>query len=180
MRRPNRPAVQEVHDTRRFYHRFLGSFSEPIERLVVCSPYFRLLPRPFDNVLQFCVHQQRRGVGQIEIITRPPGADELALTQDLAQELEGIGVDLFVRVKPYLHAKLYHFEYPKGFFRTFVGSANFTKGGLERNYEIVAEIEGVGDRSPCHTAIARLQGPGAMPYRLWVIHGCPGGGKETA
>lgn len=175
MRRSSRPAVQDVHATRQFYQRFLGSFSEPIARLVVCSPFFHALPQPFENVLQFCVSQQRRGVQQIEIITRPPGADSQAMTQDVAQELERIGVDLFVRVQPYLHAKLYHFDYTRGFFRTFVGSANFTKGGLQRNYEIVAEIEGVGNRSPCHRAIAQLQGPGALPYRMWIHHGCPGG-----
>ena len=147
-------ALKEVHYTRSFHQQFRASLSERIERLVICSPYFGVLPSPFNSVLEFCVIQQRRGVQRLEIITRPPGADETALTTGVAKELAKMGVDLYVRVSPYLHAKFYHFDFTHGFFRSFVGSSNFTMGGLSRNYELMAELEGVGMVSPCHREIA--------------------------
>ena len=172
--------VRQIYETRSFHRRFLASLSDPIDRLVICSPYFGALPPPFKDVLQFCIEQQRRGVHTVEIITRPPGAPDAAMSTTMAGDLARSGVDLFVRVQPYLHAKFYHFEYSSGTFRSFVGSSNFTKGGLERNYEVVAEIEGVGANSPCHTAIAKMQGPGVLPYTVWVGRGCPGGAEERA
>ena len=88
-------------------------------------------------------------------------------------------VEVVVKVSPYLHAKLYHIEYRKGYFRSFVGSSNFTLGGLKRNHELVAEVEGVGENSPCHREIRRLVGGGAMSYTTWMAREMPRGMEEA-
>ena len=175
-----RATFQDVHYTRSFQQRFLASLSEQIDRIVICSPYFGRLPAPFNDLLQFCIYQQRRNVKNIQIITRPPGSDNTALTGTMAREVARLGVEIFVRVNPYLHAKFYHFDYDSGYFRSFIGSSNFTLGGFRRNYELVAEIEGVGKKSPCHREIERAQNKGAIPYHSWIARGCPGGREEIS
>jgi hypothetical protein len=101
------------------------------------------------------------------------------MTVDTARQLDALGVLFFIRTTPYLHAKMYHIEYSKGYFRSFVGSANFTLGGLEKNHELVAELEGVGV-SPCHRELARMtSGHGAMTFPAWVQRQEPAGAGET-
>jgi phosphatidylserine/phosphatidylglycerophosphate/cardiolipin synthase-like enzyme len=118
-------------------------------------------------------------VKSIQIITRPPGSDENALSIEIAKKLAAEGVEIFIRTNPYLHAKFYHFDYTRGFYRSFIGSSNFTIGGFVRNHELVAEVEGVGTHSPCHREIARMRDQGAMPYNVWVLHALPRGNEET-
>ncbi|WP_085217868.1 phospholipase D family protein [Allosphingosinicella indica] len=177
--RKNRVTFQEVYATREFYRRFVSSLSESIERITICSPYFHLLPKPFDNIIKFCGFLQRRGIGEIVIITRPPGVDSAAMSLDTARRLDADGISFFIRANPYLHAKMYHIEYSKGHFRSFVGSANFTIGGLERNHEVMAELEGVGPASPCERELARMTGNGALTFPAWVHRHKPAGAGET-
>jgi phosphatidylserine/phosphatidylglycerophosphate/cardiolipin synthase-like enzyme len=171
---------QEIYTTRRFFNRFLSSLTDEIDTLTICSPFFNKLPGPFPDVVQFCRFLQKRGDASIGIITRPPGADKSSMTVDVAKTLDGMGVELFIRPSPYLHAKFYHFEYSKGYFRSFIGSANFTLGGLQKNHEVVAELEGVGEASPCQRELAVMKGPGALSFPLWNLHNRPSGDQEAA
>lgn len=174
-----RITFQELHHTRAFRQRFISALSDPISSLAICSPFFDRFPKPFENVVGFCRHLQVRGTEQIQVITRPPGCDKSAMSVEVARELASLGVELFIRSQPYHHAKMYHFEYLKGYFRSFVGSANFTMGGFERNYELVAEMEGVGNASPCHRELKRMQETGgALSYHAWVARGQPAGDEE--
>jgi phosphatidylserine/phosphatidylglycerophosphate/cardiolipin synthase-like enzyme len=178
-RKRGRVTFQEVYSTREFYRRFLSSLSDSIASITICSPYFNKLPKPFDDILKFSRFLQQRGAEDIVIITRPPGVDNTALTVEAARHLDALGVRFFIRTTPYLHAKMYHIEYTKGYFRSFVGSANFTLGGLEKNQELVAELEGVGD-SPCHRELARMtSGAGAMTFPVWVQRQQPAGAGEA-
>ena len=172
--------LKNIHFTREFYRRFLISLSEPISEIVICSPYFGKLPKPFDNIVSFCSLQITRGVDVIRVITGPPGADKTAMSIEAAKILAVKGVEIFIRTSPYLHAKLYHIEYRKGYFRSFIGSSNFTLGGLKLNYELVTEMEGVGDNSPCHREIQRLLNTsGSVSYNAWIKNDLPSG-KEGA
>lgn len=177
---PKRIAFKDVLYTKEFYRRFLHSLSEPIKQIVICSPYFDKLPEPFRDVNYFCEFQKRKGVDSIQVITRPPGRGTSSLSVDAAKRLLINDVELFVFRKPYLHAKLYHLEYRRGHFRSFVGSSNFTIGGLKRNHELVAEMEGVGNNSPCHREIQRmLHTGGATSYSAWLANNMPGELEET-
>lgn len=169
-----RPSFRDVYFTKDFYRRLLISLSEPIRELVICTPYVGRLPKPWSDIYSFCLFQKRRGVDVIRLITRAPGTDREALTVETARQLAAAGVELAIRTTPFLHAKLYHLEYRQGYFRTFIGSANFTIGGLRRNHELVAELEGVGDESPFHREIQRLlQGGGALTYHAWMSRQMP-------
>jgi phosphatidylserine/phosphatidylglycerophosphate/cardiolipin synthase-like enzyme len=179
MVKAGRITFQELYYTRTFRNRFISALSDPISSITICSPFFDRLPSPFQNVGQFCRFMQKRGTEKIQIVTRPPGCDKQAMAKDVAKDLNSLGVELFIRPKPYHHAKMYHFEYLKGYFRCFVGSANFTLGGFERNYEIVAEMEGVGEASPCHRELKRMQETGGtLTYQAWVARGQPEGEQE--
>lgn len=171
-------AVRDVHATRAFYRSFLASLSEPIREIVICSPYFGKLPKPFGDIVKFCELQRAKGVDQISVITRPPGGEPTAMSVGQAQRLSINDVDVFVKISPYLHSKLFHIEYRKGYFKSFVGSANFTLGGFSRNHEVVAEMEGVGNNSPCHREITRLLTGGTMSYRAWLEKCMPEGTGE--
>lgn len=177
-KKKSKVTFQEVHYTKSFRKRFITSLSEVIDQVVICSPYFDLLPAPFNTVFDFCIDLKKRGVEDIQIITRPPGSDQTALPIDLAKKLAAEDIEIFIRTKPYLHAKLYHIEYRKGYFRSFVGSSNFTKGGFERNSELMTEMEGVGDGTPCHREIARLRDMGALTWTAWLARGLPAGETE--
>lgn len=174
-----RVTFQNLYHTREFRKRFISSMSPAISHAVICSPFFDKLPHPFGDVLGFCKFLNIRGTSSIHIITRPPGSDPQAMTRETAKLLSAQGVEIFIRATPYLHAKMYHFEYEQGFFRTFVGSANFTMGGFERNHELVTEMEGVGTTSPCHVEIARMAQTGALTYNAWVARGQPEGDKGS-
>ena len=177
----NRVTLHDVHFTRQFYHRFLSSLSDPIREIVICSPYFGKLPAPYSDVVAFCVHQQRRGVESIRVITGPPGKRSTAMPVPVARELVTKKVEVFVYMNPILHAKLYHIEYRKGYFRSFVGSSNFTIGGFENNHELMAEMEGVGLNSPCHREIERmLKSNGTVTYEAWVAKSMPIGKEEES
>lgn len=165
--------------TRNFRNQFISSFSEPIDSILICSPFFDKLPAPFGNIIGFCALMQRRGTEDIQIVTRPPTGSDLTLTTSVAKQLNEMGVKIFVRTKPYLHTKLYHIEYTTGRFKTFIGSANFTSGGFERNTELMAELQGSGNDTACHREIARMRDIGALSYEAWVTKGLPTGNLET-
>lgn len=165
--------------TKQFREQFITSFNEPVDTILLCSPFFDKLPAPFDNILEFCALMQRRGAASIQIVTRPPTGKDSTLGISVAKQLNEMGVRIFVRPRPYFHAKFYHIEYVTGRFKTFVGSANFTTGGFERNYELMAELQGSGNESACHREIARMRDVGAMPYEAWVTKGLPMGNLET-
>ncbi|WP_369059054.1 phospholipase D family protein [Caulobacter sp. 73W] len=171
-----RIVFQELHHTRSFKGQFVAALTEPISSVTICSPFFDHLPAPFKDVIGFCNFMQKRGAQKIQIITRPPGSDRQAMTLEVAKILAAQGVEIFIRANPYLHAKMYHFEYERGHFRSFVGSANFTLGGFERNQELVAEMQGVGDDTACHRELDRMRSMnGAMPFNTWLANGTPTG-----
>ncbi|MDE0028394.1 MAG: phospholipase D-like domain-containing protein [Deltaproteobacteria bacterium] len=172
--------AKDVLYTKEFYRRFLYSLSEPISKLVICSPYFDKMPEPFRDIVYFCEFQRKKGVDVIRVITRPPGHGNSVLSVEAAKRLAVNDVEVFVLTNPFLHAKLYHMEYRKGHFRSFVGSSNFTLGGFRRNHELVAEMEGVGVNSPCHREIERmLNSAGTIRYEAWLAREMPKGAEEA-
>lgn len=174
-----RIVFSDLHLTKNFRQQFAGSFSEPIQTILICSPFFDKLPEPFKDIVSFCALMQRRGTDDIQIVTRPPIGFSGSMTPDTAKLLSEMGVQIFVRARPYFHAKMYHIEYESGRFKTFVGSANFTKGGFERNFELVAELQGSGGGTACHREIATMREKGALTFEAWVNKGSPVGDMET-
>lgn len=170
----------EVYATNKFYSRFLSSLSEGVARVVICSPAFDTLPKPFNDIIGFCHFLQQRDVEKVVIITRPPSCDAAALPQEAARFLDSKGIDIVIRTTPKLNAKLYHLEFKKGWFRSFVGSADFTFSGLETNQEVVAEVEGVGSLAPCQREISKLVSDNdAMSFPIWIHRRQPARAERT-
>lgn len=170
MSKPNKRFLRfnKVHYTRSFRECFFDSLNQEIEKMIICSPYFGNLPPPFKNLLEFCKTQIQRGTKNIQIITGPLNSNNNRLSEKTAIELELEGVNVFIREKPYLHAKLYHFEYSRGYFRSFVGSSNFSNGGFKNNYELVAELIGSGTKTPIQKEIDRLfDSQATLPFKYW-------------
>lgn len=161
--------VNDVHVTKNYKRSFLDAISAGPTRIFLCSPFIGSLPiREYPTVFKFCRFLLRRGVQEIELITRRPGADADHITGDEAKHLASEGVDLKFRLKPHLHAKVYYFEYRFGNFTAFIGSSNFTKGGFDRNHEVMAEINGTGKHTSCHREMERLRGQGTLTYKSWL------------
>ena len=129
-------------------------------------PYIGTLPR-LPSVVEFF----RRGLAQgsaITLVTKPPGTDRGTLDQQSARLIEQLGVSLLVR--PHLHSKVYQFTFPEGDRNAFVGSANLSRGGFERNDETVAHFRTNDENDAVAAELTRLSGPGAVPYSQWLTH----------
>ena len=72
------------------------------------------------------------------IVTRPPGSERETLSLQEAEILVGMGVDLKSANNRHYTLRSISFPFQEGDYTAFVGSANFTIGGFERNDESVA------------------------------------------
>ena len=107
----------------------------------------------------------------LQIVTRPPSTsnDTTTLTKIQAEALSTLGVDLLIRMSPLLHSKVYQFNFREGDRASFVGSANFSRGGLELNDESVAFFQSEGENDRVKAELDRLRGKGTKPYHLWKL-----------
>ncbi|MCY3816782.1 MAG: phospholipase D-like domain-containing protein [Gammaproteobacteria bacterium] len=127
-------------------------------------PYIGTLPG-LPSVVEFF----RRAVSQgtaISLVTKPPGTDRGTLDHHSARLIEQLGVSLMVR--PRLHSKVYQFTFPQGDRNAFVGSANLSAGGFQRNDETVAHFWAKDENDEVEAELSRLSGPGATPYSQWL------------
>ena len=127
-------------------------------------PYIGTLPGLRSSVEFF-----RRAITQgttISLVTQPPGAAGGTLDHDSARLIEQLGVSLLVR--PHLHSKVYQFTFPEGDRNAFVGSANLSAGGFQRNDETVAYFSAKDENDAVEAELSRLTGPGATPYSQWL------------
>lgn len=97
------------------------------------------------------------------------GADQartlLTPEADAISAFEGFNL----MILPRLHSKVYQFVFPEGDRAAFVGSANLTAGGLERNVESVAFFREKADNDAVANEIERIA-HGAHMYPAWKMH----------
>lgn len=141
--------------------------------LVVVSPFvggFKMFP----GVVEFTRYLLRGGDCAFTLVTRPPRKSSVEgwegiITQADAEVMALLGARLVIRPKPLLHSKVYQFSLPSGKIVGFVGSANFSRGGFERNDESVAVFSGTEENLSLSAEIARLMGPGSTDYGDWLL-----------
>lgn len=75
------------------------------------------------------------------------------------------GAEVMIRTK--LHSKVYQFTFSQGDRAAFVGSANLTTGGFERNDETVAFFRGKDDNDAVANELERLEGLGTYELGHW-------------
>ena len=89
------------------------------------------------------------------------------MTQTQAEAIVRLGVDLLIRSSPQLHSKIYYFKFGDGTQTAFVGSANFTMGGFDRNDETMAMLRDSIDNKRVGAELERLSGRGSVSYLNW-------------
>jgi phosphatidylserine/phosphatidylglycerophosphate/cardiolipin synthase-like enzyme len=138
-------------------------------RLRIVSPFLGRIPG-FGKLADFSRHILREEGRELQIVTLPPKEESNARISRIgAEALVNLGVDLQIRKNPPLHSKVYQFTYDDGSKESFLGSANFTKGGFERNDETVAYFTDKDGNRKVESERNRLSGSGAVPLNLWLI-----------
>ena len=163
-----------VLNTRHFRRQFMSSLSREMVALSIVSPFVRPIPG-FDTVGGFFGHLKGR-MPQISItlVTRPPDdRQNNVLSWQEAELIVRLGVSLVIRPSPTLHSKVYYVQYADGDTSSFVGSANFTTGGFERNDESIAFWRRGTSDAEVERELARLTGRGSFNLIQWKIKATP-------
>ena len=171
--RVNVPSVAntvEVLSTRRFRRRFLQSLSREMLWIAIVSPFVTAIPGFSSTYDFFRFLLSRRPELTIDLVTTPPqDGQNGVLSLREAKLIEELGVRLSIRSNPTLHSKVYYVQYLQGDSSSFVGSANFTRGGFESNDETVAYWRRSGADVQVKKEIARLTGGGAYTLSQWMV-----------
>ena len=157
-----------IHSTRKFRTDFLGCISRRPLHLRICSAFVGELPG-FGTLVNFARSLLIDEDVSFSLVTRPPSAtDNGCISEFEAIGLLALGVNLYYRKHPTLHSKVYQFDFREGDRASFVGSANFTKGGLDLNDETVAAFRSKAENDLVKQELDRLFSYGAYPHHQWV------------
>ena len=163
-------SVVEVLSTRYFKTTFIQSLSRHIVRIAIVSPFVTPVPgfqSTYDFFRRLAV---RLPEASMDLVTAPPHDHRNnVLSWQEAQLIAQLGVRLMIRPSPTLHSKVYYVRYQEGDTSSFVGSANFTKGGFESNDETVAFWRRSGPDHQVEKELARLTGPGSFDLNQWAV-----------
>lgn len=160
----------KIFHTRQFKDNFLRCLSRYPCELNIVVPFVGKV-YPWKDVGDFASFLIRREC-RFSLLTRPPESDTATLSWQDAEYLARQGVDLAFRTQPKLHSKIYRFIFREGDRAAFVGSANFTGGGLYNNDETVAFFREKEDNDAVEREINRLASR-CIQYQHWrVIKQC--------
>jgi hypothetical protein len=161
-----------IRSTRPFTQAFFQCIGRHPISLCIVSPYLGDLPG-YKTIPNFARALLKEEGTSFQLVTRPPErrtgmpVEEGCLTRTLAEQLVQLGVDLWVRDEPLLHSKVYQFVFREGDRVSFVGSANFSKGGFEQNDETMAMFREPAHNDAVRAELDRLCGRGSQPYHQW-------------
>jgi phosphatidylserine/phosphatidylglycerophosphate/cardiolipin synthase-like enzyme len=145
---------------------FFGSVAQNPVALTVVAPYIDRLPG-YASAVDFLLQIAARHDIEIQVVTGAPDSGQGTITMADAERLDRNGIDIRIRVNPFVHAKIYYIRYREQGYRAFIGSSNFTMGGFERNDECVAVFAEQRDRPDLERRISNLVMYGAYPLRMW-------------
>ena len=162
------PSV-EVLSTRLFNRRFLGSLSRELDKLTIVSPFVTPIPGFQSTLAFFQFLSTRMPEASLDLVTTPPNdSKDSGLGWHEAALITQLGVGLVIRPSK-LHAKVYYLRFLEGDSSSFVGSANFTKGGFQTNFETVAYWRRSEPDTEVERELSRLTGPGSYNLIQWAI-----------
>lgn len=156
----------EILATRKFRDSFYKHISLCPIRVRIAVPFIGKIPG-FGNIANFARIILKENNVSMELITRPPDTDKATITEAMAEVVVDLGVELLVRQSPPLHSKIYQVTFANGNRAAYVGSANLTDGGFNRNDETMALLMSVDENRKVELELDRLSRYGALPYRLW-------------
>lgn len=157
--------MPSVLHTRRFKEEFLRCVGRKPVQMTFAVPYIGRLPWA-RSIVDFFRHGITVG-STIRLVTSPPDGRGGSLDPTVATIISDLGVDLLVRGN--LHAKVYQFTFREGDRSAFVGSANLSNGGFERNDETVAYFSAKEDNDAVERELERLSGNGSFSLLEWHI-----------
>lgn len=134
--------------------------------LQVAVPYIGKIP-PYGSIVELSRTFLARDSEFFQIVTRPPDSGDGTIRWSEANLIVAMGVDLMIR--RHLHSKVYQFTFPEGDRASFVGSANFTLGGFERNDETVVFFRTKEDNDAVARELDRISGHGSLEFSHWKI-----------
>ncbi len=149
--------MTEILHTRLFREKFMRCLSHNPCFLQIAVPYIGKIPG-HGSIVEF----SRFFMGnegeerQFTLITRPPGSGAESVGIREAEIITNMGVELIIRTQKFLHSKIYQFTFSEGNRAAFVGSANFTMGGFDRNIETMAYFLKKGDNAKVASELERL------------------------
>ena len=159
----------EVLRTREFKKAFLGSLSREIAKMAIVSPFVTPIPGFASTVEFFRNLAIRMPNASFDFVTAPPhDKKQNVLSWNEANLIAQLGVTLIIRPRK-LHSKVYYVRFSEGDSSSFVGSANFTKGGFQTNDETVAYWRRSEPDIEVERELARLTGPGSYDLLQWTI-----------
>lgn len=167
----------QILPTRAFRRLFWAFANRDRVRLTVVSPFLGGLP-DFSSTVEFARFFLRNEESSLTLVTRPPrreaaggeiaGPGREGILNDIqAEALVALGVDLRIRKSPPLHSKVYQLQIAEKKWVSFVGSANFSLGGFQKNDETVVFFGGEPENKQVDREVTRLTGTGSIPYRDW-------------
>ena len=154
----------EILPTDKFKDCFLKCLSSKPVSVRVAVPFVDKIPG-FGTVVSLTRFLQTQECASIQLITRPPGVNSGIISLDSADDLAKLGVDVVIRNR--LHSKIYQFTFPHGDMAAFVGSANLTLGGFERNVETVVFLRQKEHNIDVAHELDRIAGRGAIQLVHW-------------
>ena len=159
----------DVLNTRAFRRAFFRSLSRDIDKMTIVSPFVTPLP-DFDTTYRFFSFLVgRMPDSSFVLVTKPPNdTRNNVLSWQEANLIANLGVSVVVRPER-LHSKVYYLRYPEGDSSSFVGSANFTKGGFKKNDESIAYWRSPDRDEAMERELARLTGRGSYTLMQWTI-----------
>ena len=155
--------MSSILHTRNFREAFRRCVSRLPSHMTFAVPYIGTLPG-WPSAVEFFRQAVAQGT-TVSLVTKPPDTDRGTLDRNSARLIEQLGVALLVR--PQLHSKVYQFTFSEGDRNAFVGSANLSVGGFQRNDETVALLLAKEENDAVEAELSRLSGPGATPYSQW-------------
>ena len=170
----------EVLGTREFKRMLFGSLSREIYKMSIVSPFVTPIPG-YPSTFEFFGNlANRMPKALFEFVTAPPNDKrQNVLSWHEANLIAQLGVSLMIRPRK-LHSKVYYVQYTEGDTSTFVGSANFTKGGFQTNDETVAYWRRSEPDLEVERELARLTGPGSYDLLQWTIRATGSANIEEA
>ena len=158
----------EILYTRKFKAQFMGCLSRAPVTMRIAVPYVGKIPE-FGSIVKLIGFLLGRECTTIQLITRSPGSEPGSIPLHEANLIAQMGVEVMIRNR--IHSKIYQFKFREGDRAAFVGSANLSMGGFERNDETMAFFREKADNESVAMELDRIAGVGAFSLEHWKIIG---------
>lgn len=158
----------KILHTKAFRDQFMACLSRRPVSVEMAAPFIGKIPG-FGSIVSLSRFLLAKDCELLRLITKPPQsqAGGSCICKWEADQMLSMGAEVLIRTK--LHSKVYQLQFREGDRAAFVGSANLTMGGFDRNDETVAFFQQRDDNDAVAKELERLSGRGTYPLPHWKI-----------